>query len=53
MKLYQSRLTGIKCTEIKMWKICTGEIKKNMFKCTEKYAQYKQGLWVWVKICLK
>lgn len=52
-KLYQLKMTRAKCTEIKMWKICTGEIKKNMFKCTEKYAQYKQGLWVWVKICLK
>ena len=52
-KLYHWRLTGVKCTEIKMWKICTEEIKKNMFKCTEKYAQYKKGLWGWVKIWLK
>ena len=46
-------MTGAKCTEIKMWKICTENYIKNEFKCTEKCAQYKQGLWGWVKICLK
>lgn len=46
-------MTRAKCTEIKMWKICTEEIKKNMFKCTEKCAQYKKGFWFWVKFCLK
>ena len=42
-------MTGAKCTEIKMWKICTEKMQKSEFKCTEKYGQYKQGFWFGLK----